>query len=253
MNSNERLAAEHAELTRRYFLGLGALGAGALSAAPLLAMEGTLAPELAEAVARLEYLTPSADFINYGRGKPPPHTLPPDKLREAGLTRETWHLEVIADPDSNANIERPLTQAAGTALDWAGLMQLAEKHAVRYLHVTTCTNNPQPCGMGLWEGVPLREVLWLARPRSNYRRVYYYGFHNNDPKQRFQASMPASRALEDPPGEQPPILCYKLNGQWLTVKRGGPHQAVQGFCCLGRTVRLPVRPGGRQGHTHTCG
>ena len=28
--------------------------------------------------------------------------------------------------------------------------------------------------------------------------------------------------LEDPPGELPVLLCYKLNGEYLTGKRGGP-------------------------------
>jgi len=76
--------------------------------------------------------------------------------------------------------------------------------------------------MGLWEGVPLREVVWLARPTGNVRRVYYYGYHNDDLQQRFQSSLPIGRVLEDPPGEHPVLLCYKLNDQWLTTKRGGP-------------------------------
>jgi DMSO/TMAO reductase YedYZ molybdopterin-dependent catalytic subunit len=138
------------------------------------------------------------------------------------LTRETWQLEVLPDPESNPQVERPLSKAAGTALDWDGLMKLTEKHAVRFLNVMSCTNGPRPCGMGLWEGVPLREVVWLARPTGNVRRVFYYGYHNDDPKQRFQSSLPIGRVLEDPPGEHPVILCYKLNGQWLTPKRGGP-------------------------------
>jgi DMSO/TMAO reductase YedYZ molybdopterin-dependent catalytic subunit len=76
--------------------------------------------------------------------------------------------------------------------------------------------------MGLWEGVPLREVVWLARPTANVRRVFYYGYHNDDPKQRFQSSLPIGRVLEDPPGEHPVLLCYKRNGQWLTSKGGAP-------------------------------
>ena len=105
-------------------------------------------------------------------------------------------------------------------------MTLAEKRAVRFLHVISCTNMPKPLGMGLWEGVPLREVIWLAQPKTNIRRVYYYGYHNDDPKQRFQSSLPVSRVLEEPPGELPIILCYKLNGQWLTPKRGGPVRMI---------------------------
>jgi DMSO/TMAO reductase YedYZ molybdopterin-dependent catalytic subunit len=34
--------------------------------------------------------------------------------------------------------------------------------------------------------------------------------------------MSVGRVLEDPPGTPPVILCYKLNGRWLSGKRGGP-------------------------------
>jgi hypothetical protein len=86
----------------------------------------------------------------------------------------------------------------------------------------TCLNMADPCGMGLWEGVPLRDVLWLAKPRANIRRVFYYGFHNNDPAQLFRSSLPFGRVLEDPPGQPPVLLCYRLNGQYLSPERGGP-------------------------------
>ena len=32
--------------------------------------------------------------------------------------------------------------------------------------------------------------------------------------------LPIGRVLEDPPGEHPILLCYKLNDAWLTPKRG---------------------------------
>ena len=51
----------------------------------------------------------------------------------------------------------------------------------------TCLNIGCPLGMGIWEGVPLREVLWLTRAARELRRVFYYGYHNDDPKQMFQA------------------------------------------------------------------
>jgi hypothetical protein len=38
----------------------------------------------------------------------------------------------------------------------------------------------------------------------------------------FRASLSINRALEDPPGGDPVILCTKLNGHWLSGKRGGP-------------------------------
>jgi DMSO/TMAO reductase YedYZ molybdopterin-dependent catalytic subunit len=224
MDQIERIAREHADVSRRYFLQLAATGVAGLGSTRLWAEEheNKTHPLLAEAISKLEYLTQEKNFISYGRGKPPPHKLPLEKRREVGLVRETWELEVLPDPESNAKVDRPLSKASGTALNWDGLMELAKTSAVRFMSVMSCTNGRSPCGMGLWEGLPLREVVWLVRPTGNVRRVFYYGYHNNDPEQRFQSSLPIGRALEDPPGEHPVILCYKLNGEWLTPKRGGP-------------------------------
>jgi DMSO/TMAO reductase YedYZ molybdopterin-dependent catalytic subunit len=83
-----------------------------------------------------------------------------------------------------------------------------------------------PLGMGLWEGVPLRELVWLTQPQENLRRVFYYGYHNDDPKQIFRSSLPIGRVLEDPYDLPPVILCYKLNGEWLDAERGGPVRIV---------------------------
>jgi DMSO/TMAO reductase YedYZ molybdopterin-dependent catalytic subunit len=69
-------------------------------------------------------------------------------------------------------------------------------------------------------------VLWLTQPREDLRRVFYYGFHNDDEKQMFRSSLPASRIFEDPFDLPPIVLCYKLNGQWLTPERGGPVRVV---------------------------
>jgi DMSO/TMAO reductase YedYZ molybdopterin-dependent catalytic subunit len=156
------------------------------------------------------------------RGNPLPYTHPPEKLREIGLTHATWRLEVVPDVESKAAVQNPLSRELGTALDWDGLMKLAETRAVRFLKVMTCNNIGGPLGMGLWEGVPLRDVIWLAKPVENVRRVFYYGYHNDDPKQMFRSSLAIGRVLEDPPGEYPVILCYKLNGELLAGKRGGP-------------------------------
>lgn len=180
----------------------------------------------AAATANLEYLTSEGNFKNVGRGKPPPDELSESRRRSVGLVPETWQLEVVADPESDAKLERPLSKAQGTALNWDELLRLAETKAVRFMHVMACTNMSGPLGLGLWEGVPLREVIWLARPTANVRRVFYYGYHNDDPGQRFQSSLTLDRVLEDPPGEWPVILCYKLNRQWLTPKRGGPVRMV---------------------------
>jgi DMSO/TMAO reductase YedYZ molybdopterin-dependent catalytic subunit len=216
-------------ISRRNLMGLAAGGAAAAGVGyqPSLSRGEPFAPELSEAIEKLEdYLTPPDKFQDVSRGKPLPHSLPEEKKVAAGLTRETWRLEVISDPENPATIRKPLTKADGTALDFAGLMQLAEKHAVRFAKVMTCLNIGCPLGMGIWEGVPLREVVWMTRPRENLRRVFYYGYHNDDPKQMFRSSLPIGRVLEDPFDLPPVIVCYKLNGEWLTSERGGPVRMV---------------------------
>jgi DMSO/TMAO reductase YedYZ molybdopterin-dependent catalytic subunit len=223
MKNTERFVLEHRQLTRRYFIRVSAAGAAALGFWPLAAGPAGPVPELVKAIETLEpYFTSQEKFRDVSRGKPLPHALPDKKKREVGLTRETWKLEVVSDPDNPAKIRSPLTQKDGTALDFAGLMKLAEKHAVRFAKVMTCLNIGCPLGMGLWEGVPLREVIWLTEPRDNLRRVFYYGYHNDDPQQMFRSSLPISRVLEDPFDLPPVILCYKLNGKWLDSERGGP-------------------------------
>ena len=227
---------EHREVSRRYFLrqsmelggGVGALGLGA---------GGLQAAEESEAVAKaraaldaqikgLEYLTEPDKFVPVERGNPLPYKLPPEKLKSAGMTRESWRLEVLPDPGSNSQVERPLRVADGTALTFDALMKLAEKHSVRFLKTMTCNNIAAPLGTGLWEGVPLREVIWMAKPTSNVRRVWFYGYHNEDPKQEFRGSLSVGRVLEDPPDTPPVILCYKLNGDWISGNRGGPVRMV---------------------------
>lgn len=180
-----------------------------------------LDPRLAEAAARLEYLTPLERAVILDKGKSGAAKLPVEKQREAGLVPETWSLEAVPDPASNSVVERPLSKALGSALDWSGLMRLAEKHAVRFLHVCVCTNGADPFHMTLWEGVPLREVVWLVKPKANVRRVYYQSFHpENIPP--FQASLPLGQVLETPPGQPPVILAYKMNGQLIPASLGGP-------------------------------
>lgn len=179
-----------------------------------------------ETIAPFGYLTPQDEFGDVERGNPLPYTLPAEQRMKAGLERETWHLEVVADPESNTRLDNPLTLDAGSALSFNDLMRLAERCGVQYLKGITCNNIGEPLGMGLWEGVPLREVVWLARPVENVRRVFYYGYHNDDPDQIFRSSLPIGRILEDPPGESPVLLCYKLNGEFLTGKRGGPVRMV---------------------------
>ncbi len=220
------LARQHITVSRRFFLQLSAVGAAAFNGLPIWAQASEVDAILAEAIAELEYLTKSNEFQIVSRGTPRPDKLSPEKRLEVGLDPKTWQLEVIADPDSDAQVKNPMTKQGGNALDWSGLMRLAEDKAVRFMKVITCTNMGQPLGMGLWEGVPLRDVLWMAQPTGNVRRVFYYGYHNDLRDQRFQSSLPIGRVLEDPPGEHPVILCYKLNNQFLAPENGAPVRVI---------------------------
>ncbi|UCG49905.1 MAG: hypothetical protein JSU94_09000 [Phycisphaerales bacterium] len=72
MNQTERVAKEHVEMIRRYFIQLGATAAGVPGLSRLWANENEVDPLLTEAISKLEYLTRDEDFINAGRGDPPP-------------------------------------------------------------------------------------------------------------------------------------------------------------------------------------
>lgn len=222
MSSPDDLLAEHITATRRYFLRLAAVGAAGSAVADLWAAADLDHPALAKAIEKLDYLTADADFRYVGRLKPKTSEMSEQELIEARLTRDSWQLEVIADPDSDARVRHPLTIADGNALTFDQLIEIGKTKAVRYLKVMTCNNIADPLGMGLWEGVPLREILWQTEPDPKVRRVHYHGFHHDDPKWMFRSSLSINRVFEDPPGGQPILLCYKLNGEWLSPDRGGP-------------------------------
>jgi DMSO/TMAO reductase YedYZ molybdopterin-dependent catalytic subunit len=171
-----------------------------------------------------KFLTNPAEFRDVSRGNPRPHTLKGDALVKARLTPETWRLEIVSD--GSTNLEKPRRLADGSALDLAAIEQLGRRHGVKFLKAMQCLNIPQPLGQGLWEGVPLREVLKLAGKVSNIRRVYYWGFHNNDPKQLFQSSLGYNQVMETPPWDLTPFVAYRLNGQPISLVRGGPVRLI---------------------------
>ena len=213
------------QLTRRHFLQLGSTAAAAWSVSSLAAADAGQDHQLQEAICSLEYLTPLDRAYILDKGKAGVTKLPAEQLREIGLVPETWSLEVLPDPASNSVVEQPLSRAQGNALNWHALMDLAARHAVRFLHVCCCTNGKDPFHMSLWEGVPLREVIWLTRPKDNVRRVYYQSHHSGD-LPPFQSSLALSQVLEEPPGQMPVILAYKMNGQVIPASHGGPVRMV---------------------------
>ena len=232
MDHFDAFLARHRDLTRRYFLKLGVAGLALPSAlswtsTAKAATGGALLPNDEQKAERFgSYLTTDELFADVSRGEPLPHSLPEEKKAEVGMTRDTWRLEVISDPDHPVRLRYPLTREDNTALDFPALLALGEKHAVRFPKIMTCLNLGCPLGMGIWEGVPLREVVWMTEPREDTRRVFFYGYHNDDPKQIFRSSLPIGRVLEDYFDLPPVILCYKLNGQFLSSTRGGPVRIV---------------------------
>ncbi len=210
-------------VSRRTLFKLGSAGVAALAGGDLAAAGKEKGPVCEEGGC---CITPSDDFYNVERGNPLPYKLPLEKQRSIGMVRETWQLEIVSDPDKSTRIERPMLRADGTALTFDRLMEIAKTKAVSYLKVITCNNLADPLGHGLWEGVPLRDVLWECGPVEDLRHIWYHGHHNEDPKQIFKCYLPANRVFEDPPGELPVILCYKLNGEWLTGERGGPVRMI---------------------------
>ncbi len=227
MHDSARFLREHRRLSRRYFLAIGAGAALSSGLAPVRLFAAEPDKEASERIERFAtYLTPQEKFGDVSRGTPLPHSLDEEKKREVGLTRESWRLELISDAEHPVKLRGERSVAAGTALDFAALMRLAETRAVRFAKIMTCLNIGCPLGMGIWEGVPLRELVWMAGPREDVRRVFYYGYHNDDPKQMFRSSLPIGRVLEDYFDLPPVIVCYKLNGQWLSSERGGPVRIV---------------------------
>jgi DMSO/TMAO reductase YedYZ molybdopterin-dependent catalytic subunit len=178
-------------------------------------------------------LTAANDFYTVARGNPKPHTLTGQALADARMTPNTWRLEITTDPTLDppdlklaAEIEKPLTLANKSALDYPALVKLGQSHGVKFIKAMQCLNIAEPLGQGLWEGIPLREILRLCGSMENIRRIYYRGYHNNDPAQIFQSSVSYTQAMETPPGDLPVFLAYKLNGKPIPPVRGGPVRMI---------------------------
>ena len=219
-------------LTRRDFVRATSALAATVLVGEIAGSAPAAAATSASAPAPHPLLTKAADFQDVSRGTPKPHSLTGDALVQARLTPETWRLEITADPFVSDLVKEPATLGkqftldGGNALDLPALIELGKKHSVRFLKAFQCLNIAAPLGQGLWEGVPLRELLRLCGPMKNVRRIYYSGFHNNDPKQLFQSSLTYTQAMETAPGELPPFVAWRLNGEPIPLKRGGPVRMV---------------------------
>jgi DMSO/TMAO reductase YedYZ molybdopterin-dependent catalytic subunit len=177
-----------------------------------------------ESVGGKRFLTHPGEFRDVSRGNPKPFALQGEALAKARLTPETWRLQIVSD--GTTQVEKPRKLEDGTAIDLQTIHELGKRHGIKFLKAMQCLNIALPLGQGLWEGVPLREVLKLAGKVSNIRRVYYHGFHNDDPKQLFQSSLGYNQVMETPPWDLPPFLAYRLNGEPISLLRGGPVRLV---------------------------
>ncbi len=206
------------------------LGVGSLAALGTAGLAATAPGAEAGGTGRKVHpvLTPAEKFEDVSRGNPKPFTLQGEALEKARLTPETWRLEITADGDEHpgitqqAAVGREFKLADNSALDYGALLELGKKHRVLFLKAMQCLNIATPLGQGLWEGVPLRDVLRLCGRITNVRRIYFWGFHNDNPALLFQSTLSYSQVMETPPGELPVFLAYKLNGEPLSLLRGGP-------------------------------
>lgn len=87
MYLSSELQGQHLEVTRRYFLQLGAVGFTVLK--PLSAWADSDQALLDEVTADLGYFTPQDNFGTVERGDLLPYQLPLAKRLEVGLERET--------------------------------------------------------------------------------------------------------------------------------------------------------------------
>jgi len=169
------------------------------------------------------FLTPADAFYEITRGKP--YELDGEARRKAGLTPETWRLEIVPDePPWQPVLKRACRKEDSTAVTLEGLEALFQARPVRCIKTMQCLLDAPASGLcsnGFWEGVALRDVLGRLGRLENVRRLFYTG-HHEDPKHRFASSLSLSEVLETPPGRVPVFLAFRLNGRPLPIERGGP-------------------------------
>lgn len=169
------------------------------------------------------FLTPADAFYEITRGRP--YELDAEGRRAAGLTPETWSLEIVPDdPPWQPRLRKTCRREDGTAIPLNDLEQIFRARPVRCIKTLQCLLDAPPSGLcsnGFWEGVALRDVLERVGRLADVRRVFYMG-HYADPAHRFVSSLSLSEVLETPPGRVPVFLALRLNGRPLPIERGGP-------------------------------
>jgi DMSO/TMAO reductase YedYZ molybdopterin-dependent catalytic subunit len=169
------------------------------------------------------FLTPADAFYEVTRSKP--YLLSAEEKAKAGLTPETWRLEILPDhPPWQPILQKTCTKADNTAITMKDLDDLFRTRPIRCIKTLQCLlDKPDSglCSNGLWEGVALRDVLARLGRLACVRRVFYNGYFKNE-KECFVSSLSLSEVLETPPGHIPVFLALRLNGAPLPIERGGP-------------------------------
>ncbi|MGA2258556.1 MAG: hypothetical protein ABSG53_28155 [Thermoguttaceae bacterium] len=142
--------------------GLGAIAAETASTPGALPMDPDLAAYLKGPGGKLEYFQEYVGVgSNYRSDKVKPWELSEEKLSAAGLTRETWTLDVISD--DGKLLDNPRAKAAGNAVTYADILRLAEQRPVRILKTLVCLGMDHSSSCGLWEGATRCAVAGRAQ------------------------------------------------------------------------------------------
>jgi DMSO/TMAO reductase YedYZ molybdopterin-dependent catalytic subunit len=169
------------------------------------------------------FFTPADAFYEVTRSKP--YQLSREEQARAGLTPETWRLEIVPDhPPWQPTLKKTCTKADNTAITMKDLEEIFSTRPVRSIKLLQCLlDHPDSgfCSNGFWEGVALRDVLARLGRLTCVRRIYYSGYYKNE-KECFVSSLSLSEVLETPPGHIPVFLAFRLNGAPLPIERGGP-------------------------------
>jgi DMSO/TMAO reductase YedYZ molybdopterin-dependent catalytic subunit len=173
------------------------------------------------------FLTPAESFYEVTRSKP--YRLNQDQRIQAGLTPETWRLEIVGDePPWQPVLRKTLRTEDHTALTYNDTEDLFRTRPVRCIKTMQCLlDEPSSglCSTGFWEGVALRDVLARLGRLQKVRRLFYWGYHEK-PREKFVSSLSLSEVLETPAGHIPVFLAFRLNGRRLPIERGGPVRMI---------------------------
>ena len=152
------------------------------------------------------------------RSRARPSRRPGSRRRPGG-----WRSSATAPSE----VARPGRLEDGTALDLAGLKELGEDARRQVPEGHAVQQHPlRRSARGSGKACRSARCIRRVGKVGNVRRVYYWGFHNDDPAQLFQSSLAYNRVMETPPWEPPPLVAYRLNGEDIPLERGGPVRMV---------------------------